>query len=67
MSGLGLPSIRLGWKTIAGAVVTAVGWLGQPQVLQLLPDKVAYLVTAAGAVLTAIGVRHALAKQQGPK
>lgn len=62
-----LPGIRLGWKTITGALVTAVGWLSQPQVLQLLPDKVAYIVTAAGAVLTAVGIRHAVAKAAGPR
>lgn len=54
--------VKFGWKTITGAVVTALGWLAQPQVLQLLPEKVSYIVTAAGAVLTAVGIRHAVAK-----
>jgi hypothetical protein len=53
----------MGWKTITGAIVAAVGYLARPDVLHVLPPKVAAVVQAAGAVLAIIGLRHAIAKQ----
>ena len=50
------------WKTITGAVIAAIGYLSQPEVFAVLPEKLASLVTAAGALLSAVGVRHAIAK-----
>jgi hypothetical protein len=55
----------MGWKTVTGAIVGAIGWLSRPEVLAILPEKVASIVAAAGAVLAAIGVRHAIAKVGG--
>lgn len=52
----------MGWKTIAGALVWFVGSVSSPEVLALLPDKWAHIVAAAGALLGAIGARHAIAK-----
>ena len=52
----------MGWKTILGAVVTAVGWLSQPEVFNALPERAAAVVTAAGAILAAVGLRHAIYK-----
>lgn len=54
--------MKLGWKSISGAFVAAFGYVSQPAVLAVLPEKVAHLITAAGAVLTVIGIRHAIAK-----
>lgn len=52
----------MGWKTITGAVLTVLGYLLQPDVLAVLPEKVAAVITAIGAVLAAVGIRHAIAK-----
>jgi hypothetical protein len=52
----------MGWKTITGALVAAIGYLSRPEVLALLPQRWAAIITAAGAVLSAIGLRHAVAK-----
>lgn len=54
--------MKLGWKSITGAVVAAVGYLAQPDVLAVLPHKVASVITAAGGVLAVFGVRHAIDK-----
>jgi hypothetical protein len=53
---------KMGWKTLTGSVVAAFGYLSQPQVLAILPQKAAGIITALGALLAAIGVRHAIAK-----
>lgn len=60
-------SIRHGWKTILGAVVTGFGAVSDPAVLGYLPHKAASVVTVIGAVLTAIGIRHAVGKVAAPK
>lgn len=49
-------------KTIWGTLLAVLGYLAQPEVLAVLPEKVAAIVTAIGVVLGAIGVRHAIAK-----
>lgn len=49
-------------KTICGAILTAIGILSRPDILAMLPEKVSAVVTAAGAVCTVVGVRHAMAK-----
>jgi len=54
--------LDLGWKTFTGAVVWAVAQLSRPEVFAVLPEKVAHLVSVAGAVLAAFGLRHAIAK-----
>jgi hypothetical protein len=54
----------MGWKTILGAIVWAVGYLLQPGVLAALPEKVAAIVQAVGAVLAVFGFRSAQAKTQ---
>lgn len=53
---------NLGWKSILGAVVTAVGYLSQPDVLALLPHTAASIVSAVGGVLSVIGLRAAVSK-----
>ena len=54
---------KLGWKTITGAVVWGVGTLLQPGVLDILPDSVGKAVATVGAVLSAVGQRHAIQKK----
>lgn len=53
---------KMGWKTITGALIAAFGYISQPQVLAVLPEKVAGVVTALGGLLAALGLRHAIAK-----
>lgn len=59
---MSIGGIHLGWKTITGAVVAGIGAASQPDVMAVLPHKVASGVTIAGAVLSVIGLRHAVAK-----
>ncbi len=54
--------MKFGWKTITGAVVWAVGMLSQPEVFAILPDSVGKVIMAVGGVLSAVGLRHAVAK-----
>ena len=54
---------KLGWKSITGAVVTAVSWAAEHS--DVLPAKVAVWAQAAGYVLTVVGLRHAIAKGEG--
>jgi len=49
-------------KTIIGAIVAAVGYLSQPDVFALLGARPASIVTVAGVLLSALGLRHAVAK-----
>lgn len=55
--------MKYGWKSIAGAVVTALGYLSQPGIFDLLPTKAAAVVTSVGAVLGVFGIRVAIANQ----
>lgn len=57
-----LSKVSVGWKTISGALLTAFGYLSQPDVLAVLPTNVAAIITAVGIVLGAFGIRTALAK-----
>lgn len=57
--------MRLGWKTITGALVWVVGTLSHPDIFATLPANVAAVVSAVGVVLGAVGVRHAIAKGPG--
>ena len=52
----------MGWKTITGAVTVFLGYILQPEVLAILPEKVAAFVMAIGGLLTAFGLRAAVAK-----
>jgi hypothetical protein len=52
----------MGWKTISGGALWALGQLARPEVLALLPAKWATIAQTAGAVLAIVGVRHAIAK-----
>ena len=54
--------MKIGFKTILGAVISAAGFLAQPEVFALLPERVAAVVTAVGAVLCVVGGRHAISK-----
>lgn len=54
---------KLGWKTITGALVWGVGTLMQPGVFDILPDSVGKAVATVGAVLSAVGLRHAVEKK----
>lgn len=55
--------MKIGWKSLTGAIIGAVGYLASPGVFALLDEKVAAVVTAAGAVLAVFGIRVALAKR----
>lgn len=57
--------VSIASKTVIGAFVAAIGYLSQPEVLAMLPKKYADIVLAVGGVLTAIGLRHAVAKAGG--
>jgi hypothetical protein len=46
-------------KTVAGAAVAAFGYLSDPQVYAVLPHNAAAAVTAAGVLLSVIGLRTA--------
>lgn len=52
-------------KTVWGALIAVIGYLLQPDVLAVLPGTVASIVTAIGALLSAIGLRLAVEKS-GP-
>jgi len=56
--------VKLGWKTLTGGLLVALGIAGSPAVLAFLPLKAAGIIEAAGALLAAIGVRHAIAKSK---
>lgn len=49
-------------KTIWGTVILVLGWMSNPEVLNVLPPKVAAIVSGIGALLASIGLRHAIAK-----
>lgn len=49
-------------KTVWGALLAALGYLAEPQVLAVLPGHVAKIVIAIGGVLAAIGLRDAATK-----
>ena len=49
-------------KTIWGALVAAFGYLSKPDVLAMLPEKWASVVTVIGGIILAIGARDAIAK-----
>lgn len=48
-------------RTVLGAVLAVIGYLAQPEVLAVLPAKVAAIVTAIGIILGTIGARAAIA------
>jgi hypothetical protein len=52
-------------KTVWGVIIAVLGFLSQPQVLALLPEKVGAIIIAIGTVLGAFGIRAAIAKS-GP-
>jgi hypothetical protein len=52
-------------KTIWGALLAIFAYLAQPDVLAVLPERVAQIVGAIGMVLGAFGIRAAIAKS-GP-
>lgn len=49
-------------KTLIGALVWVIGFLSQPDVLELLPQGVAGIIQAAGGFLAAVGIRLAVDK-----
>jgi len=55
--------MKLGWKTISGALIWAVGTITSPEVMSMLPESIASIVQAIGGVLAALGLRHAIAKK----
>lgn len=57
-----LNKLGSGWKTLAGAIIWAVGALLAPDVFGTLSPAVAKIVAVAGQVLTALGLYHATAK-----
>lgn len=44
--------------TVQGSLLAALGYLARPEVLALLPEKYAAVVTAVGAVAAAFGLRR---------
>lgn len=57
-----MEKLNLGWKTISGALLTVVGYLSQPDVLAVMPEKLAAIVTSVGILLSVFGLRVAVAK-----
>ena len=53
---------NMGWKTLTGCLLVVIGTLSEPEILAVLPEKVAQVVVAIGAVLAVFGLRHAQAK-----
>jgi hypothetical protein len=53
----------MGWKTITGGLLAVLGYLSQPEVLAVLPEKWASVVIAVGMLLGVFGIRHAIAKR----
>jgi hypothetical protein len=51
-------TMKLGWKTIGGALLAGFGVISQPDVLAVLPHKWATVITAVGFVLSAFGIAH---------
>ncbi len=52
-------------RSVLGVILAVIGYLAQPEVLAVLPAKVASIVTAIGLVVSAIGLRAAIEKS-GP-
>lgn len=53
-------------KTLWGTLLAVLGFLSQPSVLAVLPEKVAAVITAVGVVLGVFGLRVAVAKSGPP-
>lgn len=53
---------NLGWKTLLGAALYVVGQIAGPDVAAVATDTVGNGVSAVGAGLAAVGLRHAIAK-----
>jgi hypothetical protein len=49
-------------RTIWGTVLAVIGWLTSPEVLAVLPEKIAAVLMGVGAILGAIGLRAAIDK-----
>lgn len=50
--------MKLGWKTILGSVLAAIGVVAQQGV------SVETITTGIGIILAGVGIRHAVAKRQ---
>lgn len=55
----------LAWKTITGAIVWAVGIAAAPEHAGLLGPVWSGVAQGLGVILTALGLRHAIAKGPG--
>lgn len=64
MAYIAKPQLKIGWKTVGGAVLWGLGQVARPEVLNVLPEKVAGVITVAGGLLALFGIRHAQAKTQ---
>ncbi len=53
----------MGWKTILGVVVAAVGWVGSPDGLAVLSESLASGAQALGSLFALFGLRHSIAKK----
>lgn len=49
-------------KTIWGAIIAVLGYILKPEVLAVLPEKAAAVVTGLGIILGVFGIRSAVAK-----
>lgn len=52
-------------KSVWGIVTLLVGFLAQPAVLAILPERASAILAAVGGLVAAIGYRDAIAKS-GP-
>jgi len=57
-----LDKLGQGWKTVAGALLAALGYVVDPSVAGGLPPSTAHVLQVVGVILTALGLYHAQAK-----
>jgi predicted membrane-bound spermidine synthase len=56
------PKVIAKSTSVWGGVIAVVGYVLQPQVLAVLPEKVSGIVMALGAILSIFGFRNAISK-----
>lgn len=57
-----MDKLTLGWKTLSGVLLTVFGFVSQPEVLAVLPERIAAIVMAIGMLLAGFGIRVAFAR-----
>ena len=54
--------MRFGWKTLTGALLWGIGVAASPDGAALVGPAISGVAQGVGIILTAVGLRHATAK-----